>query len=174
MRLWMGFAPRRPRVPVAWVTNVTHAGASPDERCDEDAIQAERVARADRPGSGCGGPGRRPCTRARRTRHPSEQEHPARGVSRASVDGPAPDSCVAALGTSLCRYRPRGAFHECSAVQIVRAGPEGLAHADLVEVAEEVRRVVVDAVGAGALELLEAVPAREHSDAEGPRPAGSE
>jgi len=32
------------------VTNVTHPGASPDERCDEDAIQAERVARAGRPG----------------------------------------------------------------------------------------------------------------------------
>jgi hypothetical protein len=29
MRLYMGFAPRRPRVPVAWVTIVTYPGATP-------------------------------------------------------------------------------------------------------------------------------------------------
>src|SRR5215218_9906842 len=49
-----------------------------------------------------------------------------------------------------------------------------LADTDLVEVTEEVGRIVVDAVRAGALELLEAVAAGQQADPEGPRSPGGE
>ena len=41
-----------------------------------------------------------------------------------------------------------------------------VADADLVQVAQEIGRIVVDAVGAGDLELRASVPAREQADAQ--------
>src|SRR3954470_21888056 len=56
-----------------------------------------------------------------------------------------------------------------------RAPPAGLlsdADADLVEVRQQVGGVLVDAVGAGPLQFVLAVAAREQADPQGPRPPG--
>ncbi len=50
----------------------------------------------------------------------------------------------------------------------------GAPHADLVEVAEQVGRIIVHAIGAGALQLLLTIPARQHADPQRPGPPGRE
>ncbi len=54
------------------------------------------------------------------------------------------------------------------------ASAAGHADADFVEVAEQVGRVLIDTVGAGAFQLVESVPPRLEADTQRPRAARSE
>jgi hypothetical protein len=59
-------------------------------------------------------------------------------------------------------------------VSTVFAGGLRSAHTDLVQMSEQVRRVLVDAVSPGAVELTPSIPAGEETDAKGPSPLGGE
>jgi hypothetical protein len=48
------------------------------------------------------------------------------------------------------------------------------AHADLIEMSKQVRRVLIDTAGAGAVELTPSIPTGEETDAECLSPLGGE